>query len=63
MLNLVIAAAVAAQPAGPAPASPQMQHDMHMPMDQSAEHKDMDCCPCCKDMSKHEGHQPERGTK
>jgi hypothetical protein len=63
MMTLFAAAALAAQPVTPAPASPQMQHDMHMHMgmDQSAEHKGMDCCKdCCKDMAaKHEGQDSE----
>jgi hypothetical protein len=64
MLNLVIAAAVATQPVAPAPANPQMQHDRHMQMDQSAEHKGMDCCKdCCKDMAKHDGHEAEHSAK
>ena len=57
MITLFAAAALAAQPVAPAPASPQMQHDMHMQMSPSAEHKGMDCC---KDMAaKHEGQGSE----
>lgn len=61
MITLFAAAALAAQPVAPAPASPQMQHDMHMQMSPSAEHKGMDCCKeCCDHMAaKHEGQSSE----
>jgi hypothetical protein len=58
MLTLIAAAALAAQPAAPAPTT---QHDTHMQMGEHADHKD--CCKdCCKDMEgKMEGHHDERG--
>lgn len=57
MMSLILAAAVAAQPAPPADAHSHMagmNHEQHEAM------KD-DCCKkCCKDMGKdgHEGHAP-----
>ena len=57
MITLIAAAVMAAQ-APAAPAHPQAQHDQHITMGQTGEHKGMDCCKdCCKDMAKeHEGH-------
>lgn len=69
MMTLIVAAAVAAtQPAPPASAGPQAQHEMQMQMDQNANKKGMmDCCKeCCEHMAKmHEGHgsaHSERGS-
>ena len=62
MIILIAAAALAAQPAGPAQASPA-QHEQHIQMGEAADHKAMDCCKdCCKDMAKkHEGHSEHDG--
>jgi hypothetical protein len=52
MITLMMAAAVAAQPAPPADARGQMTPKQHETM--------KDCCKdCCKDMAKHEGHASE----
>lgn len=63
MMMLIAAAALAAQPAAPAPTAPQAQHDMQMEMGKNADHKGMDCCKdCCKDKAAmHEGHGSEHG--
>ena len=72
MLNLVIAAAVAAHPA-PAATQPMqqmpMQHEGQMPMQHAGQmpmqHEGMkkDGCECCKDMAKHDGHEAEHSAK
>lgn len=50
MMTLIAAAALAAQPAAPAPVAPS-EHEMHMKMGEHADHKGMDCCmECCKEM-------------
>lgn len=55
MMTLIAAAALAVQPAAPAPASPQAQPEVHMQTGQHADHKD-----CCKGMDgNHEGHGSE----
>ena len=64
MLTLMAATALAAQPVAPAPANPQVQHDMHMQMGQDTGHKGMDCCKDCgKDMdAKHDSQHSEHGA-
>jgi hypothetical protein len=59
MMTIIAAAALAAQPAAPAPAA---QHDMHTQRGQAADHKDCCCKECCKDMEgKMKGHHAEHG--
>ena len=58
MMTLMIAAAVAAQPAPPVDPHGQMA-----PMQHEQQQAKKDCCKdCCKDMAdKHAGHASERG--
>ena len=60
MIILMTAALAAAQPVPVAAGSEMPAH--HMAMGEAAQHEQMKCCNCCKDMAdKHEGHSEGHG--